>query len=77
MLFEAGAVGGPTGRKLLGRFRARDGAAAELAFAALVARHGPMILRVCREALRDEHAAQDAFQTTLPVLVRKAGSLMG
>ena len=75
MLFEAGAVGGLTDRQLLERFRAREGEAAELAFAALVERHGPMILRVCRRTLRDEHDAQDAFQATFLVLVRKAGSL--
>ena len=75
MLFEAGAVGGLTDRQLLERFRTRDGEAAEWAFAALVERHGPMILRVCRRTLRDEHAAQDAFQATFLVLVRKAGSL--
>jgi RNA polymerase sigma factor (sigma-70 family) len=75
MLFDAGAVGGLTDRQLLERFRAREGEAAELAFAALVERHGPMILRVCRRALRDEHNAQDAFQATFLVLVRKAGSL--
>jgi len=75
MLFEAGAVGGLTDRQLLERFRASEGEAAELAFAALVERHGPMILRVCRRILRDEHDAQDAFQATFLVLVRKAGSL--
>jgi RNA polymerase sigma factor (sigma-70 family) len=75
MLFEAGAVGGLTDRQLLERFRARDGEIAELAFAALVDRHGPMILRVCRRTLRDEHDAQDAFQATFLVLVRRAGSL--
>ena len=75
MLFEAGAVGGLTDRQLLERFRAREGEAAELAFAALVERHGPMVLRVCRRILRDEHDAQDAFQATFLVLVRKAGSL--
>jgi RNA polymerase sigma factor (sigma-70 family) len=77
VLFEVGAVGGLTDRQLLERFRARDGEAAELAFAALVERHGPMILRVCRRTLRDEHDAQDAFQATFLVLVRKSGSLRG
>ena len=75
MLFEAGAVGGLTDRQLLERFRAREGEAAELAFASLVERHGPMILRVCRRTLRDEHDARDAFQATFLVLVRKAASL--
>jgi RNA polymerase sigma factor (sigma-70 family) len=75
MLFEAGAVGGLTDTQLLERFQAREGEAAELAFAALVERHGPMILRVCRRTLRDEHDAQDAFQATFLVLVRRADSL--
>src|SRR4051794_27362138 len=75
MLFEAGAGGGLTGGQLLERFRARDGEAAERAFAALVERHGPMVLRVCRRSLCDEHDAQDAFQATFLVLVRKSGSL--
>ena len=48
------------------RYRAR---VAELAFAALVGRHGPMVWRVCRRLLRDEHDAQDAFQATWLVLV--------
>jgi RNA polymerase sigma-70 factor (ECF subfamily) len=34
-----------------------------------------MVLRVCRATLRDEHEAQDAFQSTFLVLVRKAHSL--
>jgi RNA polymerase sigma factor (sigma-70 family) len=74
-LFEAGAVGGLTDRQLLERFRAGDGEAAEWAFAVLVERHGPMVLRVCRRTLRDTHDAQDAFQATFLVLVRKAGTL--
>src|SRR4051812_47728615 len=71
MLFDAGAVGGLTDRQLLERFRARDGEAAERAFAVLVERHGAMVWNVCRRVLRDEHAAQDAFQATFLVLVRK------
>ena len=34
-----------------------------------------MVLHVCRAILRDEHDAEDAFQATFLVLVRKAGSL--
>jgi RNA polymerase sigma factor (sigma-70 family) len=47
----------------------------ESAFAALVQRHGPMVLGVCRRACGDWHAAEDAFQATFLVLARKASSL--
>jgi hypothetical protein len=53
--------------ELLDRFaRQRD----EAAFGALVERHGPMVLRLCRRVLGDAHAADDAFQATF--LVRPA-----
>jgi RNA polymerase sigma factor (sigma-70 family) len=45
------------------------------AFAELVKRHGSMVLAVCRRVLHDSHEADDAFQATFMVLVRKAGSL--
>jgi TIGR03009 family protein len=48
----------------------------EACFEALVRRHGPMVLGVCRRLLRDAHDAEDAFQATFLVLVRKAGSIV-
>jgi len=48
----------------------------EGAFAALVERHGPMIHGVCRRILGDGADADDAFQATFLVLVRKAGSIV-
>jgi RNA polymerase sigma factor (sigma-70 family) len=47
----------------------------EDAFAALVRRHGPMVLRVGQRVLNDAHAAEDVFQATFLVLARKASSL--
>jgi RNA polymerase sigma factor (sigma-70 family) len=61
-----------TDAEALGRFVAcRDQAAFEL----LVWRHGAMVLQVCRGVLRDQHAAEDAFQATFLVLARKAKSI--
>ena len=74
-LFQAGTSGGLTDGQLLEEFRDRGGEARERAFAALVERHGPAVLRACRSVLRDEHAAEDAFQAVFLVLARKAVSL--
>src|SRR5712691_6886338 len=59
-------------RQLLDDFAARRD---ESAFAALVARHGPMVLRVCRRALGHEQDAEDAFQATFLVLARNSASI--
>ena len=74
-LFHDGSLTGLTDGQLLERFASRDGEATEAAFAALVERHGPLVWRTCRTVLRDDHDAEDAFQATFLVLVRKAGSL--
>src|SRR4051812_36756304 len=74
-LFHAGTAAGRTDGQLLEWFATGSPEAAELAFATLVERHGVMVLRTCRAVLRDEHAAQDAFQATFLILVRHGATL--
>lgn len=74
-LIGVGAVGGLSDTELLRQFSTGDREAAEAAFATLVERHGPMVLRVCQGALGDSQDVDDAFQATFLVLVRKADSL--
>jgi RNA polymerase sigma-70 factor (ECF subfamily) len=74
-LLRHGTAAGASDGQLLERFLGRHDEAAEAAFGALVERHGPMVMAVCRRALRDHHDAQDAFQATFLVLARKAGSV--
>jgi Sigma-70 region 2 len=62
MLFNVGTVGSLSDGQLLERFATGVGEARELAFAALVERHGPLVYRVCRAVLGDEHEADDAFR---------------
>jgi RNA polymerase sigma factor (sigma-70 family) len=45
------------------------------AFAALLGRHGPMVLNVCRRILHDAHAAEDVFQATFLILADRAGAI--
>jgi RNA polymerase sigma factor (sigma-70 family) len=70
-LTGASVPGGTEDAQCLRRFVEGD----EAAFAALLRRHGPMVLGVCRRVLRDPHDAEDAFQAAFLVLARKAGSV--
>jgi RNA polymerase sigma factor (sigma-70 family) len=45
------------------------------AFGALIERHGPMVLAVCRTVLREQHDVEDAFQDTFLILARDAGTI--
>ncbi len=75
-LFEGGSVAGLSDRQLLERFVAGGATpAGEAAFAALVGRHGPMVLGVCRQLLGDVQHAEDAFQAVFLVLAQKARSI--
>jgi polysaccharide biosynthesis/export protein len=74
-LFDTGTRGGLSDRQLLEQFAGQRDAAAEAAFEVLVLRHGPMVLRVCRNVLGDSTDAEDAFQATFLVLVRRCGSI--
>jgi RNA polymerase sigma factor (sigma-70 family) len=74
-LFRDGLTTALTDQELLARFLDYRGEGGEAAFATLVMRHGPMVLGTCRQILRDSADADDAFQATFLVLVRRAGSI--
>src|SRR4051794_9881264 len=63
---------GLSDEQLLERFLAHR---EEAAFAALLQRHGPMVLGVCRSVLRHPQDAEDAAQATFLVLAKKAASI--
>jgi RNA polymerase sigma factor (sigma-70 family) len=75
-LFAGGSLAGLSDRQLLEQFVVGRGArAAEDAFATLVARHGPMILGICRQFLGNRDEAEDAFQAVFLVLARRAHAI--
>ena len=69
-LFRTGTAGGLTDGQLLERFLERRDEDAEAAFAALINRHGAMVLRVCRQILPIAQDAEDAAQATFLVLAQ-------
>ena len=74
-LFDGASVAGLTDRQLIDRFTARRDAAGEAAFAALVSRHGPMVMDICRQVMGTPHDAEDAFQAVFLVLACRARSI--
>jgi HlyD family secretion protein len=74
-LYESGTACGLSDRQLLEQFLSRRDAPGETAFEALLLRHGPMVLRTCRDILREPSDVEDAFQATFLVLVKRARSM--
>ena len=77
-LFRGGTLSTKSDSELLEQFiaaRTEQDERSELAFSALVTRHGAMVLNVCRAVLSDEHQAEDAFQATFLILASRANSI--
>lgn len=72
-LMAVQAGGDQSDGQLLERFLA---AKDETAFEGLLERHGPLVWGVCRRVLRDETDAEDAFQATFLILVRRGQSIV-
>ena len=72
VLMAVRGAGASSDAELLHRYAAQRN---DAAFAALVERHGPMVLAICRRILRHAQDAEDAFQATFLVLARKAGAI--
>jgi RNA polymerase sigma factor (sigma-70 family) len=72
---DRSSVESRTDEELLAAFLQRGAAEAEEAFRALVVRHGPMVLGVCRHVLGRDHDAEDSFQAVFLVLARRAGTI--
>ncbi len=71
-LFDAGTLATQSDRQLFDRFLAENDRSA---FEVIVARHGPMVLSVCRRVLDNTHDVDDAFQATFLILVQNGGSI--
>src|SRR5262245_26512507 len=74
-LCRVGVVGNMSDGQLLESFLTGHEEAVQASFAALVDRHGPMVLRLCRQILCNEDDAQDALQATFLVLMLRANSV--
>jgi RNA polymerase sigma factor (sigma-70 family) len=74
-LWASGTLTGKSDAELLNRFVAVKDGTAEAAFRELMRRHGPMVIGVCRQILGQPQDADDAFQSTFLVLVRRARSI--
>jgi RNA polymerase sigma factor (sigma-70 family) len=79
LMYSVGTLAGLTDRSLIESFRSAnregDPVRAEAALSAVIDRHAAMVWNVCRSVIRDVHDAEDAFQATFLILVRKADSL--
>ncbi len=75
MLFGEGTCAGLSDGQLLSRFVAGRDQGGEIAFEALVMRHGPMVLRVCNLALDDPNDVHDALQAVFLVLANRASAI--
>jgi len=72
-LHHGGTSAGMDDAQLLERIASGRDEVSRMAFEVIVARHGRMVLWVCRQALKNPHDAQDAFQATFLVLAERAG----
>lgn len=72
---QAEAGDDPGDEELLARFLEGEPADSELAFRELMARHGPMVMGVCRNVLHNDQDAEDAFQAAFLALARKGDTI--